>query len=232
MVLDQSNLPIFTWTPTYQQAGTYNTTFTVTDGTSSDTKTITITSSFIDTDHNGLPDTWERQYFGATGQDPNADPDADGLTNIEESKAGTDPTINSNIALGKTYTLDPAPNYSLCTGASDTTDLTDGVFTYTSSTDSSVMWDNQLSVAWANIASSSITIDLGSDQPISTIKYSTVSDATNGVFWPSSINVLASTDDVNYYFVTDMMKDDPNIPPVPTTGYHTKYRITACGLRQ
>ena len=40
---------------------------------------------------NGLPDCWERAFFGQTGQDANDDPDADGLANLAEYKAGTDP---------------------------------------------------------------------------------------------------------------------------------------------
>ena len=45
----------------------------------------------IDTDHNGLPDEWERSHFGAIGQNPNADFDKDGLTNLQEYQRGTDP---------------------------------------------------------------------------------------------------------------------------------------------
>ena len=45
----------------------------------------------IDTDNNGLRDAWELKYFGAIGQDPNADPDHDGLTNLQESKYNTNP---------------------------------------------------------------------------------------------------------------------------------------------
>lgn len=40
---------------------------------------------------NGLPESWQLQYFGFTGVDPNADPDGDGLTNLQEYKAGTSP---------------------------------------------------------------------------------------------------------------------------------------------
>ena len=41
---------------------------------------------------NGLPDWWELQYFGhLTGTDPNADPDHDGASNLDEWVAGTDP---------------------------------------------------------------------------------------------------------------------------------------------
>jgi subtilisin family serine protease len=51
----------------------------------------------VDTDGNGLPDWWEQTYFGSlTGTDPNADPDGDGLSNIQEWQAGTDPTDASS----------------------------------------------------------------------------------------------------------------------------------------
>ncbi len=46
----------------------------------------------MDPDGSGLPASWEIQYFGKTGIDPNADPDHDGLSNLEEFLAGTDPT--------------------------------------------------------------------------------------------------------------------------------------------
>ena len=44
-----------------------------------------------DLDGNGLPDAWERLYFGGTGVDPFADPDRDGMNNLAEYKAGTNP---------------------------------------------------------------------------------------------------------------------------------------------
>jgi subtilisin family serine protease len=47
----------------------------------------------VDTDANGLPDWWELQYFGhLTGTDPNADSDHDGMSNLAEWLAGTNPT--------------------------------------------------------------------------------------------------------------------------------------------
>jgi subtilisin family serine protease len=47
----------------------------------------------VDTDGNGLPDWWELLYFGhLTGTDPNADPDHDGMSNLAEWIAGTNPT--------------------------------------------------------------------------------------------------------------------------------------------
>jgi subtilisin family serine protease len=84
----------------------------------------------VDTDGNGLPDWWELEYFGhLTGTDPNADPDHDGMSNLAEWIAGTNPTnaasclrasmvsANSNGAVvswssvaGKTYWLERSTN--------------------------------------------------------------------------------------------------------------------------
>ena len=44
-----------------------------------------------DTDGNGLPDLWQMHYFGHLGVDPNADPDGDGLSNLQEYQQHTDP---------------------------------------------------------------------------------------------------------------------------------------------
>ena len=46
----------------------------------------------VDTDANSLPDWWEQLHFGAlTGTDPSGDADHDGLTNLQEFLAGTNP---------------------------------------------------------------------------------------------------------------------------------------------
>lgn len=44
----------------------------------------------LDLNHNGMSDIWELSY-GAPDLDPNADPDGDGVSNLQESVAGTDP---------------------------------------------------------------------------------------------------------------------------------------------
>jgi hypothetical protein len=51
-------------------------------------------------DSSGLPIAWELQNFGVTGVDPNADPDHDGQSNMQEYLAGTDPNnANSNLKI-------------------------------------------------------------------------------------------------------------------------------------
>jgi hypothetical protein len=47
-------------------------------------------------DTNGLPDAWEVSWFGSAGQDPDADPDSDGMTTAAEYLAGTDPTNSAD----------------------------------------------------------------------------------------------------------------------------------------
>lgn len=46
-----------------------------------------------DADNDGIPDGWEKLYFGNTTQGATADPDKDGLTNTQEYAAGTDPNV-------------------------------------------------------------------------------------------------------------------------------------------
>jgi hypothetical protein len=71
------------------------------------------TTNAFDADSDGLPDAWEIQYFGSINDPratPNADPDGDGFTNLQEYYAGTNPLdpnsllkINSvNVASGAT----------------------------------------------------------------------------------------------------------------------------------
>ncbi len=51
----------------------------------------TAISSAIDANHNGMSDVWEKHFSLPPGSRPDDDPDGDGLTNLQESIAGTDP---------------------------------------------------------------------------------------------------------------------------------------------
>jgi Bacterial TSP3 repeat len=44
-----------------------------------------------DSDGDGLGDAWERQFFGDLSANPDEDPDGDGMTNLQEFRAGTNP---------------------------------------------------------------------------------------------------------------------------------------------
>lgn len=64
--------------------------------------------SDADTDHDGLPDDWERFYFGDLMATADGDPDGDGQTNRAEYFAGTDPTNRASVLriLASTYDHD------------------------------------------------------------------------------------------------------------------------------
>ncbi len=60
---------------------------------------VRIVSEADDTNQNGLPDYWEELYFGGpTKADPAADDDGDGMTNVQEFLAGTNP-LDANSVL-------------------------------------------------------------------------------------------------------------------------------------
>ena len=86
--------------------------------------------AYLDADSDGMPDAWETKYFGSISNAIGAassDPDNDGMCNLDEYKAGTDPTnrlsllkilnigrstnnvvLNWQSVTGKTYSVQEA----------------------------------------------------------------------------------------------------------------------------
>jgi PKD repeat protein len=92
---------LFLRTDIYTTPGRHTVSVTVTDAkgrTGVGTATVTITPP-LDSDGDGLPDLWETSY-GLNPNDPtgnngaNGDPDGDGVTNIEEYRAQTNPVAH------------------------------------------------------------------------------------------------------------------------------------------
>ncbi|HEY9172943.1 MAG TPA: thrombospondin type 3 repeat-containing protein [Verrucomicrobiae bacterium] len=67
---------------------------------------VAYTSTVVDSDADGLPDSWERKWFGNLNPAANDDPDNDGLTNAREYRAGTDPQRYDSDADGVADGLD------------------------------------------------------------------------------------------------------------------------------
>jgi hypothetical protein len=114
------------------------------------------------------------------------------LLTLAQTIAADVPRPGENLALGKPYTLDPRPNYALCTDPGDKTQLTDGVYSV------GYFWTQKSTVGWNNIGGATITIDLGSVQPIRGASFNTAAGRA-GVAWPAGITLLVSDDGKNFY---------------------------------
>ncbi len=96
-----------------------------------------------------------------------------------------------NIAIGRQYMLDPAPNYEYCTDPDDRIQLTDGK--QMENTIFGSFWTKSSAVGWNRACPVTITIDLGTAQSISGVSYNTAAGKA-GVGWPRAITILVSDD--------------------------------------
>ena len=68
------------------------------------------TARVVDSDGDGLPDDWEKAYFGNLLSGTRDDPDHDGHSNLEEYSFGTDPTNASSVPVLQPKLTVPGPD--------------------------------------------------------------------------------------------------------------------------
>ncbi len=89
---DGAGQAVFVWTPQIGQAGRYELVFSASDGVHVSRMPVTIqVNPHDDKDGDGLNDAWELEQFGDLSHDGTADTDGDGLTDLQEYLAGSNP---------------------------------------------------------------------------------------------------------------------------------------------
>lgn len=107
-----------------------------------------------------------------------------------------------NVALGRPYTLDPAPNYSGGTSKTGAEVLTDG-----KTTPGGTMWLQSGAVGWTHVRPVTITIDLGAAVTIDRVTWHGAAGSA-GVEWPGSILAFGSVDGKNFSLLGNLVELD------------------------
>ena len=128
------------------------------------------------------------------------------------SGAKTADRPSENIALGASYTLEPAPNYGQCTDAGDVKQLTDGVYHQTEE----ILWGKSSAVGWVRKKPVIVMLDLGSVKPIRGISFHTAAGFA-GVKWPQAIYILTASEDKQFHEIEELVElSAEHGLPVPT----------------
>ncbi len=92
-----------------------------------------------------------------------------------------------NVARGCPVRFNPAPNYGLCTDPEDARQLTDGEYS------AGYFWVQRGTVGWSGAQMITITLDLGTVQPIAGLSFNTAAGAAQ-VTWPRALHTAVSDD--------------------------------------
>lgn len=101
-----------------------------------------------------------------------------------------------NLALHKSYTISAKPNYDLSAPPSDSTSLTDGIYSSSGKT----FWTQKTTVGWKWKEFVKVTIDLGKKQPVGSVSLSTAKRRNTDVYYPWGIYVFLSNDQHGYFY--------------------------------
>lgn len=114
-------------------------------------------------------------------------------------------TKAQNLALHKSYALSSLPNYKYTAPAFDKTSLTDGIYT------NAHFWTTPTTVGWQSQKPVTITIDLGSIQPVGTITFNTVRYFDAGINFPKNVFAFISNNNRIFHYIGDAADTPDNV---------------------
>ncbi len=103
----------------------------------------------LDTDSDGLPDDWEKFYFGDLAQNANDDPDGDGVNNLSEYLAGTNPTQAAS-AFRITTTNQTELHWPNLPSRQPTVEFSDNLTHWQNVTNAAIIYPTPLTAEWSD----------------------------------------------------------------------------------
>ncbi len=134
---------------------------------------------------------------------------------------------SENIALGASYTMEPGPNYGLCTDPGDYEQLTDGVYT------EGFFWAQTSTVGYQEKTPSIVTLDLGAVKPVRGVSYHTAGGFMDGS-WPLTIRILVAGEDGQFHEVGDLVQlsEQQHGPLAPMPATDAMWAVDTVGFNQ
>ena len=132
----------------------------------------------------------------------------------------------TNIALGASYTLEPAPNYGVTSDAADYEQLTDGVHFQTQES----LWGQLSTVGWQDRSPVIVTLDLGTVMPIRGVLFHTAAGRA-GVSWPQEIRILTAGEDGQFHEIGNLVALSAQHSPSPSLTEYGVHRFVTDELR-
>jgi len=161
-----------------------------------------------DTDNDGLPDAWEIANFGDLSQGPNDDTDDDGISNIDEYYAGSDPASFRPDAPDLSSPEDDATDVPL------TPELNTGAFSDPDG-DAHVLTRWQISTDENFDDDEQLVLDFESDEDLTLLEvFEFILDPDGEYFWRAQFT--DSTDRVSEWSDINSFTTDPTDRPDPT----------------
>lgn len=112
----------------------------------------------------------------------------------------SNPAFANNLAIGKSYALDPTPNYALTRDEQDSKQLTDGEYTI------GRFWTSKTTVGWQEAGTIKIEIDLAKPATVNTLCMNTARGIHAAVSYPERVEMFASLDRAKYAYVGNLMQ--------------------------